>query len=584
MRRRLHRLFHSPVIRPGIAFLLVLAALTSSAGNLAAAPPRPVTLPGHVLKRLSQATRLGSLPPGQALTLTIALRPRAAAALNAAATHAGQPPGGRGRWLSPRAVGQAYGQSTSNIDALAAYFKGYGLSVSPPAADQLSFQVHGTVAQIEQALAVSLDDYRDPHGKRFYATPRNPRLPGNLAPSVQAILGLNDYPALQPAGLFQARSPGSYIPADMQKAYGVTPLYHGGFTGAGQTIGILGCDTFQLSDIRAFESLFDLPQAQISQTPIDGGPSSNQIETTLDLEWASAIAPDAALRYYGFDCSFQGLYDALATVASENVASIVSISLGACESAAGDAVIQAVETQFEAIAAQGQSVFVASGDQGAYACGDSTLSVDYPASSAYVTAVGGTSLTLQSDGSYGSESAWGAESGDCNGPCGSGGGVSAFIAKPAWQSQVNTTAYREVPDVAYNGDPATGNVVYFDGSLQSGWGGTSIGAPQWAGIAALANQAAATRLGPLDPLLYSASVVNAPTPYLAAYHDVTTGNNLYYNATPGWDLATGWGSPRACNLVHALLSRSTEAAPAAVASGGFRLYFPLVANQSVCGW
>src|SRR5581483_2413674 len=144
------------------------------------------------------------------------------------------------------------------------------------------------------------------------------------------------------------------------------------------------------------------------------------------------------------------------------------------------------ENALAVAAAQGQSVFVASGDSGAYECGGSTPTVSYPGSSAYVTSVGGTALLINADGSYGSESAWGSTT-ECAGPCGSGGGYSSFLARPSWQNQVNASAARALPDVALNSDPLTGNYVFFGGSLEPGWGGTSIAAPQWAGILALMN-------------------------------------------------------------------------------------------------
>jgi subtilase family serine protease len=186
------------------------------------------------------------------------------------------------------------------------------------------------------------------------------------------------------------------------------------------------------------------------------------------------------------------------TAVNENVAGVVSISLGACESAyTGSDYLTAFENELAIAALAKQGVYVASGDSGAYACRPGApLAVSYPASSEYVTAVGGTTLRLNSNSSYNSESAWGARSGDCNQPCGSGGGYSSVIAEPSWQKGVtliDARNMRGVPDVAYNADPATGDKVFYNRRWWTGYGGTSIGAPQWAGFASLTNQAIGRR-------------------------------------------------------------------------------------------
>jgi len=406
---------------------------------------------------------------------------------------------------------------------------------------------------------------------------------------VQAILGLDDYPALHPLSRLATTTPGDYYPIDLQTAYNVTPLYGEGLTGAGQTIGIIGFDTFQESDVRAFESHSGLPQAPIQVVNVDGGPdplNDSEAETTLDLEWSTAIATGASLLFYGFpDGTLQGLYDSIQKATSDNSASVISISLGACEASISGA-IPVVESALAVAATQGQSVMVSSGDSGAYECGEPTLSVSYPGSSAYVTSVGGTALTLNADSSYLHESVWGSET-ECSTPCGGGGGISSVVARPAWQpSAVNPASGRGVPDVALNSDPATGNVIFFDGVFKNSVGGTSIAAPQWAGLIAIADQATGQRLGLINPALYT-TVASAEASGSPPYHDVNDGTtNLYYPAKPGWDYATGWGSPNSNNLVHALLcstSSSSAAAPASSTAGGpFQVFLPIVL-QKACG-
>jgi subtilase family serine protease len=220
------------------------------------------------------------------------------------------PPRSPKRWRSPRAsrgavprsatFGLAVGQPQTNVDAIAEYFRENGLTVLPLAAYRLSFKVTGSVARIQTALAVSFGTYRDRAGHRYYSTSGDPYLPADLATLVQAIYGLDNYPALQPYRQPIASLAGPYTPVDLRAAYDVNPLYQAGFKGDGQTIGILGCDDFLDSDIQGFEQLYGMPTAPLTRVSIDDGPTGTDPEATVDLEWSLAIAPDASIVYYGF--------------------------------------------------------------------------------------------------------------------------------------------------------------------------------------------------------------------------------------------------------------------------------------------
>ncbi len=586
---------------------VLLGALVVLAASPAARADRrldaaPVPLTGHVLAHLAAATRTGAPAPDQSLTLTIALRPAAPEALAAAVARAQRgglsstPP------LTAAQFGATYGQPSAVLDDLAQYFARFGLQPRPPAPDHLSFQVTGTVAQVERALAVSLATYDDGSGHSFVATSRDPQLPANLASAVQAIFGLDTYPALHPLYRIVTGFAGTYTPQDMQTAYNLTPLLTTlKLDGTGQTIGVVGCDRFDPNDLLAFDQAYGLPSTSVTTIAVDGGADGDIPETTLDLEWSHAIAPGAAQRFYGFPssnggCPFSGFLDALIQATNDDVASVLSISLGACEFAYENSSpnLQAFETQLATAVAKGIGVVVASGDDGAFTCGGGQPTVAYPAASAFVTAVGGTSLYLTPTGLYQSEAAWGAATGDCASPCGSGGGMSQLIPEPSWQSAahiLDTKGYRGVPDVAWNADPATGNVLVWNGRTII-VGGTSIAAPQWAGLAALANQAAGQRLGQLAPLLYNPSVLGQQPSSCAPYHDVTTGTNLYYSAGVGWDFPTGWGSPNAYNLVRALVPSlppatgvsSSAAARSQLSTSGqttWSLYLPAVFQSVV---
>jgi kumamolisin len=581
----------------GVLGGFALAASGLPAPGFAAEEPR-VALVGHVPAALGAATYLGPVDPSQTLTLTLALRPRTNRLLADAVARATPRPASPAPGLSAAYVGRTYGRPDADVDALARYFAGYGLATGAPRPDHLSLPLRGAAGDIQRALGVSLGEYRDARGQRFYATAVEPRLPASLAATVQMIFGLDDYPALHPlhtplrlvAAPARPAEPGAaaatvlppYRPADVAAAYDLGPVYARGLGGAGRTIGIIGCSAFDLADVRAFEAAYGLPQASIAMVNVDGGADGADPETALDLEWSNAIAPGAALRVYGFPaqgdgCPFASFYDAIATAVSDNAADVLSISLGACEtlySAYG--YLQSMENELAAASLQGQTVLVASGDLGAY-CADNggslTLGVSYPASSAYVTAVGGTTLTIAQGSigpTYQGESAWGSWTG-CGGPCGGGGGMSALIAAPAWQHAVlGTRSFRAVPDVAYDADPNTGFALVYDGCAYE-VGGTSAGAPEWAGLAALADQATGHRLGLHGPQLYDPTALADVAGAGPVFHDVTTGTNLFYAAAPGWDAATGWGTPNAANLVAALLARAPADWPAAV-----RLYFPIV--------
>jgi kumamolisin len=517
----------------------------------------------------------------------VALRPRSATAIEEAAavarTRANQP-------LTVDELGAAIGPISADIDAVTTFFRDRGFTVMPLAADHLTFQVRGSVAQTEQALGVTFGAYRDGGGQTYFSTSGDPTLPANLASTVQAIYGLDNYPALHPLHQIVQNGPGFHTPSDMRQAYNVNPLYTAGLDGTGQTIGIIGCDSFLDSDIASFDQWFGLPNVSVNRVTVDDGAQTQGPETTLDLEWSQAIGPSAALLFYGFstagNCSFGALLDTMSKVVSDNRAGIVNISLGACEDLySSSGYLVPLENEFAAAAALGQGVFVASGDSGAYAppCPSNVPKVSYPASSAFVTAVGGTTLLASLNGTYQSESAWGSTT-ECNGPCGTGGGISTAISEPAWQSSasiLSTGGKRGVPDIAWNADPATGNYIFFTLSNAigctgkcGGVGGTSIASPQWAGLAALANQAAGKRVGQWAPLLYSKAVLARQTSGACApYHDVTAGNNLNYQAGPGWDLTTGWGSPNAYRLLEAIvptiptgLSPSVALSPSAIAA------------------
>jgi subtilase family serine protease len=328
-----------------------------------------------------------------------------------------------------------------------------------------------------------------------------------------------------------------YTPGQVRHAYGFDRV---SATGAGQTIAVVDAfdDPNIVSDLAHFDAQFGLPAASLSKTrfnnpPVDGSWAG---EISLDMEWAHAIAPGAKLLLVeAHSASFTDLLTAVDYARNQPGVVAVSMSWGGNPFASESS----YDYHFTTPAGHAGITFVASaGDSGA------ALGPEWPAVSPNVLAVGGTRLTLSSTGAYAQETGWSS----------GGGGVSQAEAEPTFQQGVQTTGWRNSPDVAYDADPATGFYVYDsvpNSAGQTGWfdyGGTSAGAPQWAALLALADQGRA-QLG-LGPLANAqAAVYSLPA---ADFHDVTVGNNGYA-ATTGYDLVTGRGTPNAPLVVNDLL-------------------------------
>jgi kumamolisin len=361
-------------------------------------------------------------------------------------------------------------------------------------------------------------------------------------------------------------SGGGLDPSALRAAYDVGPLIQAGMDGSGETIAVAEIDRFRQADIDIYDSAFALDSPPVQVVKVAGGSTTLSPEPVLDIEALHAIAPKAQVIAYESGSDLDSLTQMFDQIVSDNRAQIVSISLGACElgidQSSASGFLDSLDTTFQRADAQGMTVLVSSGDSGAYGCQDNHLSVDLPASSPFVTSVGGTALFLGSGNSYGREYGW-------EGPLeasGGGGGVSQVYKRPSWQTGPGvdnsfSDGAREVPDVSADADPLTGYRVYYSGdtgcSGNDCWtvvGGTSAAAPFWAGLIALANQQGHRKLGFLNPALYAIGASGASASG-APFHDVTGGGNLYYQAAPGWDYSTGWGSPDAAILVPMLLAQ-----------------------------
>jgi subtilase family serine protease len=409
-----------------------------------------------------------------------------------------------------------------------------------------------------------------------------------------------------------------FTPTSMQNSYNLAPLFAAGNEGQGVTIAII--DSFgnpnMASDLANFDTQMGLPRmcgepgaacgAGIptfqhlywnGQTQVKAPPSGSNgtglqardawtLETSLDVEWAHAMAPMANILNVTTNPAetqgvqgFPTMMNAEQYVVDHHEATVISQSFGATEEGFGSTQsLLNLRHAFIAAAASGVTVLASSGDNGTANAGKTPVknpatipfpTVNWPASDPLVTGVGGTYLcTNPVTGS-------GVDSTDPPAKCqsnpgvreigwvDSGGGFSNVFAKPSYQDTLpagstSITAMRGVPDVAFQASSTTGPLVYDTGAGAGGWfivGGTSCSAPQWAGLVAIADQIAGHGLGQINPTLYS--LASGPN-YGTYFYDVTTGNNQTdvsvpgYSATTGWDPITGLGTPNAAALVPAL--------------------------------
>ncbi len=422
---------------------------------------------------------------------------------------------------------------------------------------------------------------------------------------VESVRGLHNF-ALKPQVVrrnpqFTSSISGNHYlaPDDWETIYDVKPLYGAGLTGSGVTIAVMGQSNVLLSDIQTFRTAAGLPanNPTVVVPPDDVDPgiqSGDEIESDLDLEWAGGIARNATILFVAASAIFgNGVDDSITYAIDNNVAPIISLSYGICEADDSPDDIATEDSLYQQANTQGITILVASGDAGATACdqglneGAATqgLAVNYPASSPYVTAVGGTEFN-EGGGTYCSttnnsyngsalsyipEKVWndGFQSAG-------GGGASAVETKPDWQvgPGVPNDSARDVPDVAFAASAGhDGILICSEGSCVDGFrdaqsdltvvGGTSAGAPSFAGLLALVVElnGAGTRLGNINPSLYSLAQVSTN-----AFHDVTVGNNeapceagttdcpsggnIGYVAGVGYDQASGLGSVDGYNFAE----------------------------------
>jgi subtilase family serine protease len=400
-------------------------------------------------------------------------------------------------------------------------------------------------------LGIDIENYRLADGTNFYASLDKPRIPPQLAVIVNSVTGLDSYRQTRT----YAVRPGGLTPTDVLAFYNLKSLRDRGLDGTGQTIVLPEIDNLpDLKDLNLFAAKYNLPPfdplVTIKRDPSWGNPQSPQGEAVLDLEIIHEVAPKAKMVVYLSAADFSHGDRAFDQMVTDHLGSIISESLGACEPDVPSGHRDIYASVEDRAVALGMSHFVATGDSGAFTCGqDNDAAGSFPSTLPTVTAVGGTSVFESVQGNYFKEAAWGSPIDES----GTGGGPSQFYALPDYQKSVAQAAghgKRQVPDVAADADPNTGFHIIFEGKAGQ-IGGTSAATPLWAATVALVNQDlkkhGLRQAGFANPALYWMGQNSSKFP-AKPFHDVTAGNNLVYDAGPGWDFATGWGSMDAAAL------------------------------------
>jgi subtilase family serine protease len=455
------------------------------------------------------------------------------------------------QYLTVEEFTERFGASEADYAAVIDFAQRNGLRVSDKAANRMVLDVEGPGENIEKAFHIRLGIYQHPTENRtFYAPDREPT--ADLEVKLLHITGLDDFslPVAKNTLVSNVASKqvtgsgpgGSLLGSDVRTAYyGSGPL-----NGAGRSLGLFEYTGYEMSDIdNYFNNAGEPLRVPIENVLINGAgvhcppPSCNDTEQALDIEQAISMAPGLSelIVYIG-----KNNVSILNTMASDDAAAQLSCSWGWADNQSS------VDPIFKEMAAQGQTIFVATGDNGSSTPGNIT----WPSDDANVTAVGGTVLTTNGPGgSWEAETGWSDSAGM---PSKNGIPIPSYqqLAGVINSSNGGSNTLRNIPDVAA---ASVKLYVCANGTCKTTGGGTSFAAPQWAGIVAMVNQQRVANgeghIGFLNPTLYS---IGTGSNFDTDFHDIVSGNNGAYSAVVGYDLVTGWGSPNAANLINVLAS------------------------------
>jgi subtilase family serine protease len=596
-------------VRPSLKLLVSACAVAVCAAApplaaVAAAPAPTATLAGSVLPSVAHSTLLGHTSATASVRVEFVLRPSHAGLLAKMAAHSSGRTG-----LSQKVINRLFRPAPAVRAQVAAYMHARGFR--PAGAGVLTQSFTGTAAQAERAFGVSLQNYRLADGTTYRAPAGAIHVPAALAPRVITVDGLNTLPLEHPAGLHhhvaakvkpnlaplsgctgsnnaQAGAPGSFQPADLAaaNAYNSQPLLTAGDVGTGESVGLVEFSGYKNTDQATFQTCYSIsvPVTKVNvglgNTSTGGGD-----EVALDQEVVASQAPglDHIWTYVApGNATMAAMLDKILATSTANGIHIISDSWGICEAAELASSQAATNAVLQLIAVKGISFFAASGDSGSSDCarlGFNGFQVDDPAVQQYATGVGGTHL-VPANTAPNKERVWD----DKARSAGGGGGVSQVFIMPGYQRGTGvietgrssktrcggkTHFCREVPDVSFDADPATGYVVnctVASCTSSPGWnvfGGTSASAPLMAAFTADANQFSLAnvghRMGFANPFLYHEFGTDP-----SMFHDVTLGNNnilagTTFPAGVGYDMASGLGSVDATQMATDLSSYTRAA-------------------------
>jgi subtilase family serine protease len=619
----------------GVAVAAMFTVTLGFAASTAqGAPPGRSLLAGSAPGWARAGRRVGRADPSAAVGFRVYLGWRGGQAAAAAARAVSDPKSpSYGHFLTPAEFRKQFAPGQSEVTAVQSWLRNSGFTIDHTPANNHYVAAHGTVAQVESAFATEMDVYRV-NGVKVRSPKSDVSVPASVAPSVTGVVGLDDSakfvhtnhivdknappsagfrnapplsewwaekvsPYAYPAGFTDRTAPPTapwsergHTPAEIKSAYGIS----GQFDGTGQTVAVIDAyasptivqDVNQWSINRGLPTLRPNQFVQVvapgtfrrPQNPSQD-PQGWYGEETLDIEAVHGMAPGAKIVYVGAPNNYRDLDAALNHVVDRHLAQIVTNSYGFSTELLPPGYVKPVEDTLIQAAAEGIGVYFSSGDNGDETSNFGFATTDWPASSPWVTTVGGTALGVAQDGSRAIETGWGTSTYNCNQTTlactrtgwlyGAGGGVSQLFAKPSYQAALNVSG-RAVPDISALGDPQTGMLVGQTQTFPEGAhydeyriGGTSLSSPIIAGIMALADQSAGSPHGFANPLFYANAgafydVLSVKTAvarrnfnngvdasagtsdFLRTFDDYS--GSPTQHTGPGWDNVTGLGTPK----------------------------------------
>ena len=525
---------------------------------------------------------LGPTPPAERIEFDLLLSVPHEAALDAFVDRVNDPASpDYHHYATAEQIGERFGLSDADLARVNAWLTTAGLEVVESFPQRTTLRVAGPARVVNRLFHVELIDRVDPVSHERYHEPRGDAVvPLVVADAVRAVAGLNTRPVVRPAPrtvpLATTESTcrtdaACFTPDKLARTFDITTLHDQGMHGEGEYVAIIMDGKVSDSDLKQWANAVGAAGVPaIERVTVGSGPSDKESsspesisEGTMDVETVQAIAPHAKVLYFSAPLTAFG--DAVNAVVRDGRAHIATYSAGGCDEmwlADKDArAVRLADAQAvkDAVAA-GVNVFASSGDNGAFTCSRFDLknwkpTGDNPADFPFTVSVGGTFLEREPDGKYVDEAAW--EWPLTN--SGTGGGLNPLDDRPSWQQGPGvdnsfSNGKRQYPDVAAPSDPYTGWYIVVGGEASSA-GGTSAASPFWAGLAALYDQMARKAglggLGFLTPTLYAVAAANPPN---TVFHDIVRGGNLFYETTPGWDYATGLGTPISSKLGDAIVA------------------------------